>query len=60
MKKNILIPYEKYEKLMAQSKVDTPDGQCVSHTHHMESNRDKMSEYGVRIEKEKVGRGREW
>lgn len=53
MKKNILIPYEKYEKLMAQSKVDTVDGQCVSHTHHTESNRDKMSEYGVRIEKEK-------
>ena len=53
MKKNIMIPFEKYEKLMAQSKVDTPDGQCVSHTHHLESNRDKLNEYGVRVENQK-------
>ena len=52
MKKNILIPYEKYEKLVAKSNADAPDGQCVSHTHHIESNRDKLNEYGVRVERD--------
>lgn len=53
LKKNILIPYEKYEKLMAQTKPDDIDGQCVSHTQHIEVNRDKRNEYGVKLEKDK-------
>ena len=54
MKKNILIPYEKYEKLMCQAKMDDQtDGQCISHVQHVEMNRDKLKEYGLKIEKEK-------
>ena len=56
MKKNILIPYEKYEKLINQSKMDNSDmtdGQCVSHTQHIELSRDKTNEYGFNYEKDK-------
>lgn len=54
LKKNILIPYEKYEKLMNHRSKDEVDGQCISHTQHNELNRDKHNEYGVKVEKDKV------
>lgn len=53
LKKNILIPYEKYERLMAQTQTDNTDGQCISHTQHAEVNRDKFREYGFKFEKDK-------
>ena len=40
----------KYEKLINQSKMDKSDmtdGQCVSHTQHIELSRDKLNEYGI-------------
>jgi len=55
VKKNILIPYEKYEKLVGSmnnpNQNDDLDGQCVSHTQHIELNRDKNTEYGIDIDK---------
>lgn len=54
MKKNILIPYKKYEKLISQSKMtDMTDGQCISHNQHIELGRDKVNEYAFNYEKEK-------
>ena len=53
IKKNILIPYEKYEKLIAQSNTgnmnDSTDGQCISHTEHIEFNRDKYKDYSLNL-----------
>lgn len=56
VEKNVLIPYEKYEKLMNSITThngddDKLDGQCISHTQHFELNRDKNTEYGVDIDK---------
>jgi len=59
LKKHILIPFEKYEKLMKQSNrmsdennADSHDGQCVSHTQHIEVSRDKQTDYGLDFNKE--------
>ena len=48
IKKHILTPYEKYEKMINQSN-DCVDGQCISHTEHTEFNRDKYKEYGLNV-----------
>ena len=57
IKKNILIPYEKYEKLITQSNLsnmnDTTDGQCISHTEHIEFNRDKHKDYSLNFLEDK-------
>lgn len=59
LKKHVLIPFDKYEKLMKQNenmtkeiKTDSNDGQCVSHTQHIEVSRDKQTDYGLDINKE--------
>ena len=55
LKKQILIPYEKYEKLINQGDEknvgDALDGQCISHNQHFEVSRDKRADYGLDLNK---------
>jgi hypothetical protein len=55
--KLVVVPFEKYQKLMERSKMileeniktDIPDGQCISHNHNVEINRDVNKEWALNL-----------